>query len=240
MEEVIRFSKVAKYIQTPIGRQAILNEVSGSVPKGVILTLIGPSGAGKSTLLSLCNLLATPDEGHVYVDGKEVRSWPITELRRSVGYVMQTPTMLPGTVMNNLAIAAQLHGKTLENPGHFLDMVGLDEELLSKSAQDLSGGQKQRVALARTLVNHPSILLLDEVTSALDPGSTREIEDLLLGLQKNTSTTILWITHDLQQARRVGDYTWLLANGQVIEADETERFFSKPKEQLSQQFLTGV
>src|SRR5579875_930349 len=154
----------------------VLKNFSGKVQCGSIVTLVGPSGSGKSTLLSLCNLLTTPDDGEVYVYGKEVRQWNIPDLRRKVGLVFQTPTMFSGTVLDNIELGARLQGKKLANPEKFLIDVGLSADLLAQPADKLSGGQKQRVALARVLANEPSILLLDEVTSALDPSSTRHVE----------------------------------------------------------------
>jgi len=109
--------------------------------------------------------------------------------------------------------------------------------MLQKNVQDLSGGQKQRLALARTLVNRPSILLLDEITSALDPSSVREIEELILSIHKAENTTILWVTHDLEQARRVGTECWLIVNGELVEQGTKDEFFSSPKDDRTKQFL---
>lgn len=217
----------------------VLDDLSGEIPHGKIVTIVGPSGAGKSTLLSLCNLLVTPDTGEVHVNSKEVRTWNIGELRRYVGLVFQAPTMFPGTVEDNLMIGPKLRHCTIQRPEHYLQNVGLPLSLLNSEAESLSGGQKQRVALARVLVNDPKVLLLDEVTSALDPLAAKEVEDWILKVQRQNQMTVVWVTHNLQQAKRVGDMTWLLASGKIIESLETDRFFTDPKEEMTRQFLAG-
>ena len=215
----------------------VLKKVSGTVEKENIVSVIGPSGSGKSTILSLCNLLQTPDEGEILVQGKEVREWDIQELRRKVGIAFQSAPMLAGTALENLSLPVQLQGGNLDDPMKYLDYVGLTEDLLSREAKELSGGQRQRLSLARTLVNKPTVLLLDEVTSALDPISAREIEELILRINREHHTTILWVTHDLSQAERVSDQTWLIVDGRLVEASPTKLFFSEPKEEQTRQFL---
>jgi putative ABC transport system ATP-binding protein len=187
----------------------------------------------------LCNLLLTPSEGQVFVQGKEVREWQIPELRRTVGMVFQTPTMFAGSVRDNLVLGSQLRGETLDNPEQFLEQVGLPASLLTRDAQELSGGQKQRVALARTLVNDSEILLLDEITSGLDPGAAREIEELIQHIHSQHRKTILWVTHDMDQARRVGEFTWLIVEGEVIEANSTQALFDNPANEITRRFLQG-
>ncbi|WP_100331038.1 ABC transporter ATP-binding protein [Bacillus xiapuensis] len=233
----VEFKQVEKYYQNK--EQKVLNGVSGSVPKGSILTLVGPSGSGKSTLLSLCNLLITPDAGQVWINGKEVRSWDVNQLRKYVGLAFQSGTMLPGTVEDNIVHAARLHHFEIDRVEKFMERVHLPTSLLKQNAQELSGGQKQRVALARTLVNPSAILLLDEITSALDISAAREIEQLISDIHERDQKTILWVTHDLDQAKRMGEWTWLLAEGQVVEAADTHSFFHHPKEELTYRFLRG-
>jgi putative ABC transport system ATP-binding protein len=215
----------------------VLKELSGAAAKGSILTIIGPSGSGKSTILSLCNLLISPDEGKVLIFGKDVRKWDVKELRRQVGIAFQAAPMLQGTVLDNLTLPARLHGIELQSPETYLEEVGLSAELLFRDAKELSGGQRQRLSLARTLINKPSILLLDEVTSALDSISAHEVEELILRLNRKQHTTILWVTHDLSQAERVGDQTWLIIDGSLVEAAPTRRFFSEPRQIRTRQFL---
>ena len=235
----VQFINVTKKSRENSQTAAILQNISGEVPANHILTIIGPSGAGKSTLLSLCNLLLTPDAGELLIHSQEVRKWTVTDLRRRVGLVFQTPTMFPGTVLDNLNLGLKLQGKTLENPEEWIEKVGLSPEILKQNANDLSGGQKQRVALARVLANQPDIWLLDEVTSALDPTAAREVEEWILQLQRKENSTVLWVTHNLEQARRVGHLTWLLVNGRLVEASPTEEFFENPQEDVTRRFLMG-
>ncbi|WP_445662256.1 ATP-binding cassette domain-containing protein [Bacillus sp. FSL W8-0116] len=129
-------------------------------------------------------MLITPDEGEVHIQGKEVRKWEVQELRRRVGIAFQSAPMLTGTSLENLTLPARLQGRTLNNPEKYMEYVGLSKDLLTREAKELSGGQRQRLSLARTLVNNPSVLLLDEVTSALDSISGHEIEELILRLNR--------------------------------------------------------
>lgn len=233
----VEFTNVRKTFKNQNECIQVLKGISGKVKKGSILTIIGPSGSGKSTILSLCNLLDTPDEGEVRIHGKDVREWEILELRRQVGIAFQAAPMLTGTVLDNLSLPARLQGKRLDDPNKFMEYVGLSEDLLTREAKELSGGQRQRLSLARTLVNQPSVLLLDEVTSALDTISAHEVEKLILRINQGQKTTILWVTHDLSQAERVGHQTWLIVDGNLVEAAPTKLFFSSPKEIQTQQFL---
>ena len=233
----VEFIKVHKTFVNQTETVSVLKGIDGKVEKGTITTIIGPSGSGKSTILSLCNLLQTPDKGEVRIQGKAVQEWDIQELRRRVGIAFQAAPMINGTALENLTLPARLQGKTLEDPNTYMEYVGLTEDLLTREAKELSGGQRQRLSLARTLVNEPSILLLDEVTSALDSISAHEVEELILRINRERCTTILWVTHDLSQAERVGDQTWLVMDGKLIEASPTKVFFSKPNDTRTKEFL---
>ncbi|WP_081411775.1 ABC transporter ATP-binding protein [Alicyclobacillus herbarius] len=233
----LEFRDVGRVVQTDDGSRTVLQGISGRIAPGRVVTLVGPSGAGKSTLLALCNLFATPDEGQVFVSGREVREWPLPQLRRHVGLVMQQPVMLPGTVADNLAVPYQLQGRPAPNGKELLEQVGLPADLLSRAASELSGGQQQRVALARTLANQPQVLLLDEVTSALDRGSAAVIEQNIREWVAKRQLTVLWVTHDLAQAERVGDETWLLVDGRLVEQAPTRAFFQAPTTEEGRRFL---
>jgi putative ABC transport system ATP-binding protein len=199
------------------GSRTILDRISGIILQGQITMLVGPSGSGKSTLLSLCNLMRTPTSGEIFIDNREVREWPIRQLRQKVGMVFQTATLFPGTVEDNLLYGVRLHDMPLPNPLDLLRDLGLAEELLGHPADQLSGGQKQRVALGRTLAMQPNILLLDEVTSALDENSKQEVEQTLLHLNQTRQTTLLWVTHDPAQAERMAHTVWHLEDGKINE-----------------------
>ncbi|WP_067620048.1 ABC transporter ATP-binding protein [Alicyclobacillus acidiphilus] len=235
MEQIaMRFDNVG----VTVAGNRLLTDVTGTVHKGRTVALIGPSGAGKSTLLSLCNLLRTPSAGSVYVEEKEVREWPVQALRQKVGMVFQTATMFPGTVEDNLAYGLRLHGQSLQNPEALLENVGLSTDLLHKPAAELSGGQKQRVALGRTLAMRPDILLLDEVTSALDIHAKHDVETTILDVRDRFKTTLFWVTHDLDQARRVADEVWFMAGGSVIEQGPATSLFEHPNTPELKAFLS--
>ncbi|WAH36924.1 ABC transporter ATP-binding protein [Alicyclobacillus dauci] len=232
-DEAIRFENVT----VEAGGDEILRGVSGSVGRGRVAAIIGPSGAGKSSLLSLCNMLRSPSSGKVYVLGREVREWDVRSLRRQVGMVFQAATIFPGTVEQNLAYGLRLHGQVLSDAGSLLEDIGLSRDLLGRKAEDLSGGQKQRVALGRVLAMEPEILLLDEVTSALDVHAKQEVERTILHLHEKLRATLFWVTHDLAQAKRVADDIWFMAEGRLIEVGSTASFFAAPSSDEARAFL---
>nr|WP_289038444.1 phosphate ABC transporter ATP-binding protein [uncultured Allobacillus sp.] len=232
--QAIRFDQVDFVIDDSY----ILKGINHGFPKGKITTLVGPSGAGKTTLIRLCNGLISPTKGRIYVHDQPVDEYNPVELRQKVGMVMQGVTMLRGTVRENLAIPKNLQGKTLteKEANELLDMVGLPATLLDKNSNSLSGGQKQRVSIARSLVNRPSILLLDEITSSLDTVSQQEIETLITRINKEYETTIIWITHNLRQALNIGDFSWVMMDGEVIETGKSE-FLNDPNNERVKEFV---
>ncbi|MGN7478709.1 ABC transporter ATP-binding protein [Solibacillus silvestris] len=233
-EKAIHFNNVS----FEVNQIKIIHPLTATLYKGKITTLIGPSGAGKTTLLKLCNGLISGTTGNIQVDGQRIDTFEPTALRRKVGIALQSAPILKASVYENLALPRKLQNQSLtkEEACRFLNDVGLTEDFLMRGANDLSGGQKQKLSIARTLVNKSEILLLDEITAALDPKSVREIEQLIVDLNERFGTTIVWITHDIEQARKLGHYTWLLKNGELIEASETEKLFTSTNE-VVQQFL---
>ncbi|MFD1032712.1 ABC transporter ATP-binding protein [Metaplanococcus flavidus] len=202
----------------------ILRGITGSFPEGKITTLVGPSGAGKTTLLKLCNGLLSPDAGDIYIKDRQIDSFEPVELRRKVGIALQSAPMVNGTVYKNLALPMELQGEELgkEQAESLLHDVGLDGKFLERKTSDLSGGQRQKVSIARTLVNKPEILLLDEITSSLDRTSLKEVEELIALINRKFGTTIIWITHNLQQALDIGDYSWVMMDGEVVETGRSD------------------
>ncbi|HLR09633.1 MAG TPA: phosphate ABC transporter ATP-binding protein [Bacillota bacterium] len=218
----------------------ILKDITGYFPNGKITTLIGPSGAGKTTLFRLCNGLVSPDAGNIYVQGKAIDRYDPVVLRRTVGLALQQAPMIRGTVKKNLALPLTLQGETMsdEQAKELLNMVGLDEQFLYRDSKGLSGGQQQKLSIARTLVNQPAILLLDEITSSLDQVSQHDIETLIKQINQTYETTIVWITHNLQQAIDIGDYAWVLIDGKVAESGESS-LLHHPENRSVQQFVKG-
>ncbi|SFE24917.1 phosphate ABC transporter ATP-binding protein, PhoT family [Lentibacillus persicus] len=218
----------------------ILKNVSGEVLEGKITTVVGPSGAGKTTLFKLCNGLQSPDSGSIKVHGNPIDSYEPVQLRRKVGIALQNATMVSGTVRENLDLPLKLRGESLSDKRaiELLSLVSLNDIALDKKTKDLSGGQQQKLSIARTLVNQPDILLLDEITSSLDSVSRQDIEKLISRINQEYGTTILWITHSLQQAMEIGHQTWVMMDGELVEEGESS-FLKDPQHERVKQFVRG-
>ncbi|MBM7713833.1 phosphate ABC transporter ATP-binding protein [Siminovitchia sp. FSL H7-0308] len=223
-----------------IGDADILKEITGSIPARKITTLAGPSGAGKTTLLKLCNGLISPTSGDIFIHDKNINEYAPIELRRMAGIALQNAPMIKGTVYDNLALPLKLAGKNLpkKEAASFLEDVGLDEAFLDRDSKSLSGGQRQKVSIARTLVNRPDILLLDEITASLDPASSKEIEQLIVKINRRYGVTMIWITHHLEQARTIGHYTWVMMDGRLVEAGEST-LLESPQTEKVKRFVEG-
>ncbi len=213
-----------RHLSLSRGGSPVLHDVSLAIEKGEVFMMIGPSGSGKSSLLRCLNRLEEPPPGSVFLNGTDITTRPVTEVRCRVGMVFQQVAMFPGTVAENVAFGPAVRGETLppERVRELLDMVTLSPDLAEKSARELSGGQAQRVAIARALANDPAVLLLDEPTSALDPIATHAVEETLLGLRERIGLTLVWVSHIVEQARRVGDRVLLLDGGRVVRVDRAE------------------
>lgn len=229
-----------KHVTYSDDSKAIINDISGIFPEGKITTLVGPSGAGKTTLFRLCNGLISPDSGEIRVAGKDISSYEPTELRRTVGLALQSATMLRGTVFKNLELPLTLQGEKLPeaDAAKLLEDVGLEAEFLQRNVRDLSGGQRQKVSIARTLVNKPKILLLDEITSSLDRVSKQEVEELITAINRRSQVTIVWITHNLEQALSIGEYTWVMIGGMLMESGESS-LLHHPRNESVRRFVKG-
>ena len=181
--------------------------------------MVGPSGSGKSTLLRLCNRLDVPDVGWVRYHGDDVATLDPLSLRRRVGMVFQRPTPFPGTVLDNLRVAEPTltEGEAVE----VLDRVGLDQAFRERDARELSGGEAQRVCLARTLATEPETVLMDEVTSSVDPAARRGLEGLARRLAGD-GVPIVWVTHNLAQMRRLADHVVVVIAGRVTHCGAVE------------------
>ncbi len=230
-----------------------LKGISMTVKQNTVTALIGPSGCGKSTFLRLFNRMndlieGVRIEGDVLLDGKDIynnKSVRIDELRKKVGMVFQKPNPFPKTIFENVAYGLRVNGishKTFieERVETSLRQAALWEEVkdkMKKSAFELSGGQQQRLCIARALAIEPSVVLMDEPASALDPISTAKIEELIYEL-KNKYTIII-VTHNMQQAGRVSDKTAFFYLGELVEYNDTQTIFTNPKDQKTQSYVTG-
>jgi len=236
-----------------IGGNQILKFVNAEIPQNKITCIIGPSGCGKTTLLRTFNRLVDTIEGvkleGVVMLGEQnivtASASELTEIRRVIGLVPQRPCPLPMSIYDNIAYGCRIHGisgrKKLDAVvEHYLRAVGLWDEVkdrLHSPASKLSGGQQQRLCLARSIAIEPSYLLADESTSALDPISSRTIEELFVKLKKDYS--IVMVTHTLRQAKRIADHVIFMYMGEVIEEGDAQQVFNNPKHELTRKYLEG-
>ena len=237
-----------------IGDVHILKDVNVTIPKNKITCIIGPSGCGKSTLLRTFNRIIDTTEG-VKIDGDVlfgnhniVKSHcsRLIELRRHIGLVPQRPCPLPMSIFDNIAYGCRIHGirnkeKLNAIVEHYLRNIGLWDEVkerLHTPASRLSGGQQQRLCLARSLAVEPSVLLADESTSALDPISSKKVEQLFVDLKRDY--TIVIVTHTLQQAQRIADNVIFMYLGEVIEQGTAQEVFNNPQKELTKRYLNGA
>lgn len=234
------------------GENQAVKNVSMEIPRQNITAFIGPSGCGKSTFLKTLNRMndlirEVRITGEVYYEGRDIyaKKVDVNALRKEIGMVFQKPNPFPMSVYDNVAYGPRTHGITNrarldEIVEQALQGAAIWDEVkdrLKKNALGLSGGQQQRLCIARALAVQPSILLMDEPTSALDPISTSKIEELVLALKEKY--TIVMVTHNMQQAARVSNYTAFFWMGELVEFDRTERIFSNPQKKKTEDYITG-
>lgn len=228
-----------------------LKEVDMKIPSKEITAFIGPSGCGKSTFIKSLNRMndlveGCKIEGKILLDGVNIyKDMDVNQLRKRVGMVFQTPNPFPMSIYDNIAYGPRTHGIKKKNVldeivEKSLKQAAIWEECkdsLKKNSLSMSGGQQQRLCIARALAVEPEVLLMDEPTSALDPISTSKIEDLVLELKENY--TIVMVTHNMQQAARISDNTAFFLLGEIIEFDKTEKIFSNPSDNRTEDYITG-
>jgi phosphate transport system ATP-binding protein len=230
------------------GAKQILFDINMGIADKRVTALIGPSGCGKSTLLRTLNRMhetvnSSRLEGEILLDAQNILSQDVTSVRSRVGMVFQRPNPFPKSIFDNVAYGPRINGtkgniaETVERSLRHAALWDEVKDQLHKSAYELSGGQQQRLCIARALAVEPEVLLLDEPCSALDPISTAKIEELLVEL-KNL-TTIAIVTHNMQQAARVSDFTAFLLTGQIIEFSPTPHLFTTPGDPRTEAYITG-
>jgi phosphate transport system ATP-binding protein len=230
------------------GEKQTLFDINLGIATNRVTSLIGPSGCGKSTLLRTFNRMHETVrnarlEGEILLDGQNILSQDVTQLRRRIGMVFQRPNPFPKSIFENVAYGPKINGANTpiaEIVEKSLRRAALWDEVkdhLHKSAYELSGGQQQRLCIARGLAVEPEVLLLDEPCSALDPISTAKIEELLVQLKD--SCTIAIVTHNMQQAARVSDFTAFLLVGQLVEFNPTPQLFTTPSDPRTEAYITG-
>jgi len=194
----------------------ILSSLDLKVQRGELVTIMGASGSGKTTLLRLINRLLEADSGAIMLKGRDIRDYNPLELRKKVGMVFQLPVVFKGSALENIAFGMKLWGDNIDVEA-LARSCGIPENLLDADASQLSVGEKQRACIARALANQPEVLLLDEPTSSLDAKSAEKIEELLLNLRRERNLTVLWVTHEKEQAERIGGRRLILREGRLEE-----------------------
>jgi phosphate transport system ATP-binding protein len=241
----------AENINLWYGEKQALHNISMSIPKNSVTALIGPSGCGKSTFIRCLNRMNDlikncRIEGRVLIEDKNIYeiATDVVELRKQVGMVFQKPNPFPMSIYDNIVYGPRLHGVSKTDFDGIVEgalrSAALWEETsdrLKSPAFSLSGGQQQRLCIARTLAVEPKIILLDEPCSALDPISTSRIEDLIMNLKKDY--TIVIVTHSMQQAARISDYTGFFLMGELVEFGATRQIFHNPREKSTEDYITG-
>jgi len=220
----------------------VLDDLSLSVEEGEFITILGPSGCGKTTLLKMINKLIEFDKGDILVKGKSIQEWDTIRLRRSIGYVIQQIGLFPHmTIEDNISYVLSIEGvdKSVRNKRaeELIELVGLTKEMLNRYPSELSGGQKQRVGVARALAADPDIILMDEPFGAVDEIARTALQDQLLKLQKRLNKTILFVTHDIQEAIKLGNRIVLLNNGKIEQIGSKEDLLFSPASQFVKDFI---
>ncbi|MGE5629896.1 MAG: phosphate ABC transporter ATP-binding protein [Caulobacteraceae bacterium] len=222
--------------------QRILDIEELHLEKGKITAVIGPSGAGKSTLLSILNGLDSATSGKIEFDGKVIGRTPDIATRRQMSMVFQKPVVFNTTVFENIAYSLKLRGlpskETRKHVEELAELVGLKEKIRQK-AVTLSGGEAQRLTLARAMVFKPKVLLLDEPTANLDPANVAMIEKLILHAKTEYGTSVIIVTHNMFQAKRISDNVVFLLNGNTIENGKASEVFSAPRDSRTLDFIEG-
>src|ERR1700746_1204756 len=230
------------------GPKQILFDINMGIADKRVTALIGPSGCGKSTLLRTLNRMhetvnTSRLEGEILLDGQNILAQDVTALRRRIGMVFQRPNPFPKSIYDNVAYGPRINGykgslaDTVEKSLRHAALWDEVKDHLHKAAYELSGGQQRRLCLARALAVEPEVLLMDEPCSALDPISTAKIEELIFQLKERY--TIVIVTHNMQQAARVAEYTGFFLLGRLIEYDKTEKIFTKPSDKKTEDYITG-
>lgn len=237
---VIQFNQVAKSYED--GTKAV-DSLHLEIKKGEFFVLIGPSGCGKTTTMKMINRLIETTEGSILIDGKDIQQYNINELRWDIGYVLQQIALFPHmTIAENIAVVPEMRKWSKEKikarVDELLQMVGLDPDVYrNRMPDELSGGQKQRIGVVRALAANPKIVLMDEPFSALDPLSREQLQKDIVQLQKKIQKTIVFVTHDMQEALSLGDRICIMKEGKVVQLDTPEGIIHNPKNEFVEEFI---
>ncbi|MBL3821166.1 ABC transporter ATP-binding protein [Bacillus sp. BSL6] len=237
---MIQFNQVSKSYED--GTKAV-DSLHLEIKKGEFFVLIGPSGCGKTTTMKMMNRLIETTEGSILIDGKDIQEYNINELRWDIGYVLQQIALFPHmTIAENVAVVPEMRKWSKEKikarVDELLQMVGLDPDVYrDRMPDELSGGQKQRIGVVRALAANPKIVLMDEPFSALDPLSREQLQKDIVQLQKKIQKTIVFVTHDMQEALSLGDRICVMKEGKVVQLDTPEGIIHNPKNEFVEEFI---
>ena len=237
--ELIRFENVEKSYENGI---KVIDNLNFTIHSEEFITLIGKSGCGKTTMLKLINGLIKPDSGKIFIKGKEIKQWDIIELRRSIGYVIQQIGLFPhmniedniGYVLNIKKVSKQERNKKAKE---LIELVGLSSEYLKKYPRELSGGQNQRVGVARALASNPDIILMDEPFGAVDDITRRVLQEEILKLQGRLKKTIVFVTHDIDEAFKLGSRIVLFDSGKIVQQGSRKEMIFNPINKFVENFF---
>ena len=239
MNKAIEFKNIKK----AYGSQVILENFDFSVEKGEFVTIIGSSGSGKTTVLKMANGLVKADAGDIFINGENIRDKDMIELRRNIGYAIQGSVLFPHmTVEQNISYVPNLLNKkdkkrTREALGKWMEIVGLEEELKERYPAELSGGQQQRVGIARALAAPPDILLMDEPFGAVDEITRGQLQNELQRIYAQTHITILFVTHDISEALKLGTKVLVMDQGKIHQYDVPEQILRSPATEFVKQLV---
>jgi osmoprotectant transport system ATP-binding protein len=237
--ELIEFKNIVKKYRT----KTIINPFSLDIEAGQLVVFIGPSGCGKTTLLKMINKLIQPTSGKIYVNGTDISTINPIELRRNIGYVIQNTGLFPHmSIKENLELIPKLKGEDptaiAQKTGELLELVGLDpKEFLHRFPKELSGGQQQRIGVARAFSTNSDIILMDEPFSALDPVTRSSLQDELFQMQKELNKTIIFVTHDMDEAIKIADKICILKDGDILQYDTPENILKNPANDFVEEFI---
>lgn len=230
MDTIIKYEHITK----SYGDHEIIHDLEFNIEAGDSVTIIGSSGSGKTTVLKMVNGLIKPTSGHLYVEGKDINDVDLIDLRRHIGYAIQGSVLFPHmTVEENIAYVPRLINandkeKTHEAVNRWMNMMNLDASLKERYPSELSGGQQQRVGIARALAASPKILLMDEPFGAVDAINRTQLQDELKALHKKTGITILFVTHDIEEAIKLGTKVLVIDQGRIEQYDTPDKVLSQP------------
>lgn len=236
---MIKFENIVK----KYNRKTVIDSFNLEIEPGQLVVFIGPSGCGKTTLLKMVNRLVPVSSGKIYVDGKDISTVDPIELRRNIGYVIQNTGLFPHmTIQENLELIPKLKGEAPEEiekkTNELLELVGLNpKEYLHRFPKELSGGQQQRVGVARAFSTNSDIILMDEPFSALDPVTRSSLQEELFNMQKELNKTIIFVTHDMDEAYKIADKICLLKDGEILQYDTPENILKNPASEFVESFI---